>query len=80
VSVLLVCGRDDGEVARRKNSGLTYTPEALEHGLVGSPAQVVDRIGRFAETGITRLYLQTPQQFDLDHWEFFAGEVAPQLS
>ncbi|MFI5613317.1 LLM class F420-dependent oxidoreductase [Amycolatopsis sp. NPDC051903] len=76
---LLVCGRTPGEVLLRTQADTTYEPEALKHGLVGSAAQVVDRIGRYADLGVTRLYLQTPQQFDLDHWEFFAGEVVPQL-
>ncbi|WP_326835008.1 LLM class F420-dependent oxidoreductase [Amycolatopsis rhabdoformis] len=77
--LLLACGRDHAEVARRTEALAAYVPEALEHGLVGSPAEVVDRIGQFADAGITRIYLQTPQQFDLDHWEFFADEVLQQV-
>jgi F420-dependent oxidoreductase-like protein len=80
-AVLLVCGRSRPEIARRSEAEyLTFHPYAMEHGLVGSPGQVVDAIGGLAEAGITRLYLQTPQQFDLDHWEFFAEQVLPQLS
>jgi F420-dependent oxidoreductase-like protein len=79
VAALLVCGSSDAEVTRRTQAEATYLPEALEHGLVGSPDQVVDRIGQFTDAGITRFYLQTPQQFDLDHWEFFADKVLPQL-
>lgn len=51
----------------------------LKNGLVGSPAQIVDGIGKLAEEGITRLYVQTPQQFDVDHIEYFAQEILPQL-
>jgi hypothetical protein len=41
---------------------------------------VVDRMGKFAEAGLTRIYLQTPQQYDVDHWEFVADQVLPQLT
>ena len=80
--LLLVCGRDAAEVTRRTDAGAnpSYRSNMLEHGLAGSPGQVVDRMGRFAEVGITRVYLQTPQQFELDHWEFFADQVLPQLT
>ncbi|GAA3096793.1 LLM class F420-dependent oxidoreductase [Pseudonocardia yunnanensis] len=80
--LLLVCGRDDAEITRRCDAGAnpSYLSYMLEHGLVGSPGQVVDRIGKFAEAGLTRIYLQTPQQYDVDHWEFFADQVLPQLT
>jgi hypothetical protein len=40
---------------------------------------VVDRIGQFAEHGITRFYLQTLDLNDLDHLELVATQVIPQL-
>jgi alkanesulfonate monooxygenase SsuD/methylene tetrahydromethanopterin reductase-like flavin-dependent oxidoreductase (luciferase family) len=46
---------------------------------VGSPDQVVDRIGRFAETGASRMYLQYNGLADLDHLDLVASQVAPQL-
>ena len=49
------------------------------YGLAATPAQVVDRIGRFAEQGITRFYLQTLDLDDLDHLELVATQIAPQL-
>src|SRR5256885_9568591 len=33
----------------------------------GTPAEVVDKIGRYAEAGATRVYLQTLDLHDLDH-------------
>jgi alkanesulfonate monooxygenase SsuD/methylene tetrahydromethanopterin reductase-like flavin-dependent oxidoreductase (luciferase family) len=75
----LVRGRDGAEVARRSHADGLDVTGMLQHGLVGSPAQVADRIGQFAAAGITRLYLQTPQQFDLDHLEYFTQQVVPQL-
>ena len=49
--------------------------------LVGTVAQVVDRLGQWREkTGITRIYLQLLDLADLDHLELIAAEVAPQLA
>ncbi len=48
-------------------------------GLAGSPAEVVDTIGGFAEAGATRLYLQVMDLADLDHLELIATEVMPQV-
>ncbi len=42
--------------------------------------EVVDKAGRFAEAGATRLYLQVLDLADLDHVELVAAEVAPQLA
>jgi alkanesulfonate monooxygenase SsuD/methylene tetrahydromethanopterin reductase-like flavin-dependent oxidoreductase (luciferase family) len=46
---------------------------------VGTPAEVVDLIGRHAENGASRIYLQTFDLADLDHLDLVAAEVAPQL-
>lgn len=78
--VLLVCGCDSAEVARRAEPvGGLFTTQMMERGLVGSPTQVVDRIGELAEAGISRLYLQTPHQFDVDHLAYFSHHILPQL-
>jgi alkanesulfonate monooxygenase SsuD/methylene tetrahydromethanopterin reductase-like flavin-dependent oxidoreductase (luciferase family) len=58
--VLLVCGRDDAEVARRADAGGLDTSRMTRNGLVGPPARIVDRIGMFAAEGISRLYVRTP--------------------
>ncbi|MER6876750.1 LLM class F420-dependent oxidoreductase, partial [Amycolatopsis sp. NPDC000673] len=56
------------------------TDELRANGLAGTAAEIVDRIGQWREkTGITRLYLQVLDLSDLDHIEFVASEVAPQL-
>jgi alkanesulfonate monooxygenase SsuD/methylene tetrahydromethanopterin reductase-like flavin-dependent oxidoreductase (luciferase family) len=48
------------------------------HGLGGTPAEVVDRIGHFAEMGATRVYLQLLDLGDLEHLELIAAEVLRQ--
>ncbi|MGC2652998.1 MAG: hypothetical protein WA317_05205 [Mycobacterium sp.] len=48
----------------------------------GSPAQIVDQLGPYAELGITRVYLRAPAQIErlAENFELFAGEVLPQLA
>ncbi|WP_280274401.1 LLM class F420-dependent oxidoreductase [Nocardia wallacei] len=77
---VLCVGRDDAEVARRAAAIGREVDELRQNGLAGTPAEVVDKIGRYREaTGITRLYLQTLDLSDMDHLELVAAEVAPQL-
>ncbi|MBF6173401.1 LLM class F420-dependent oxidoreductase [Nocardia blacklockiae] len=77
---VLCVGRDDAEVSRRAAAIGREVEELKRNGLAGTPAEVVDKIGRYREaTGITRLYLQTLDLSDLDHLELVAAEVAPQL-
>ena len=76
---VLCVGRDEAELARRA-AAIGREPKAVvEEGLAGTPAQVVDKIGRFAEMGASRLYLQTLDLSDLDHLELVASTVVPQL-
>ena len=76
-----VCaGRDDTELKRRA-AAIGRAPEDLvENGLTGSPAQIVDKLGRYAEAGASRAYLQVLDLSDLEHLELIAAEVMPQLS
>ncbi|NJP45177.1 LLM class F420-dependent oxidoreductase [Actinacidiphila epipremni] len=79
-NALVVCvGKDDAEVARRAAVIGREVDELKENGLAGSPAEVVEKIGRYAELGATRFYLQTLDLSDLEHLELIASQVAPQL-
>jgi F420-dependent oxidoreductase-like protein len=76
---VLCAGRDDAEV-RRRAAAIGREPEELRaRGLAGTADEVVDKIGRFAEAGVERLYLQVLDLSDLDHLEFVAAQVAPSL-
>ena len=75
-----VVGRDDAEVARRAEASGVSLDWLRTNGYAGSPAQVVDTLGRFAQAGVTRVYLQIQDMSDLDHLELIAAQVAPQLS
>ncbi|CAL9594003.1 F420-dependent glucose-6-phosphate dehydrogenase [Streptomyces sp. enrichment culture] len=80
-NALVVClGRDDQEVARRAAAIGREVDELKANGLAGSPAEVVDKIGRYAETGSQRVYLQVLDLSDLDHLELISSQVQSQLS
>jgi F420-dependent oxidoreductase-like protein len=73
------CGRDEAELARRAEAiGWDLATQRAD-GLVGTPDEVVDRIGAFAGLGATRIYLQVLDLHDLDHLELIASEVLPQV-
>jgi alkanesulfonate monooxygenase SsuD/methylene tetrahydromethanopterin reductase-like flavin-dependent oxidoreductase (luciferase family) len=80
VALVLCCGRDDAEVARRAAAIGRDPAERDGDLLVGTPSQLVDRLGQYAEAGATRCYLQTLDVHDLDHIELVASEVVPQLA
>ena len=73
------CGRTEAEVARRAAAMGRELPELRENGLVGSPAEIVEKLGRFAEAGAERAYLQALDLTDLEHLELIASEVLPQV-
>lgn len=76
---VLCCGRDENEIARRAAAIGRDVDELRSNGMAGAPAELVDRAGRLAEAGATRLYLQVLDLSDLDHLELVAAEVMPQL-
>ncbi|SMF77344.1 LLM class F420-dependent oxidoreductase [Streptomyces sp. Amel2xC10] len=79
-NALVVCvGRDDQEVARRAAAIGREVDELKTNGLAGTPAEVVEKIGRYAEVGSTRLYLQVLDLGDLDHLELISDHVQSQL-
>jgi F420-dependent oxidoreductase-like protein len=79
-AVVLCCGRDDAEVRRRAAAiGRDVDTLRAEGAAVGTPAEVADTLGRFAEAGASRIFLQTLDLGDLDHVELVASAVAPQL-
>jgi F420-dependent oxidoreductase-like protein len=78
-ALVVCCGRDDAEVARRASNIGREVPELAEHGLAGTPAQIVERIIHFGELGVSRLYLQVLDMGDLDHVRLIAAEVMPEV-
>ncbi len=79
-NALVICaGRSDADVARRAGVIGREVDELRENGLCGSPAEIVEKIGRYREAGSERVYLQLLDLSDLDQLELIATEVKPQL-
>jgi alkanesulfonate monooxygenase SsuD/methylene tetrahydromethanopterin reductase-like flavin-dependent oxidoreductase (luciferase family) len=78
-ALIVCCGRDDAEVARRAAAIGREPAELRENGLAGSPAEIVEKLGRYAELGSDRVYLQVLDLDDLDHVELVAAEVLPKV-
>jgi F420-dependent oxidoreductase-like protein len=75
-----VCvGRDQAELDRRAAAIGTGLAELRENGLAGTPAEVLEKLGRFAELGAEHAYLQVMDLSDLDHLELIAAEVLPHV-
>ncbi|KAB2363925.1 LLM class F420-dependent oxidoreductase [Actinomadura montaniterrae] len=72
---VVCCGRDEAELARRADAIGRGVDELRQNGLAGTPAEVVEKIGRFGELGAERIYLQVLDLSDLDHLELLASEV-----
>jgi F420-dependent oxidoreductase-like protein len=80
VVLLTTVGVDTAQVARRLGVFGGDAQELATVGLVGSPAEVVDRLGRYREHGARRAYLQIRDLADLDHLELIAAQVLPQVA
>jgi F420-dependent oxidoreductase-like protein len=80
-AAFVVCaGRDDAQIATRAAAIGREVDELRENSpLVGTPSEIVDKLGPFAEIGMQRVYLQLLDTADLDHLDLFAAEVIPQL-
>lgn len=78
-ALVLCCGRDEAQIARRADAIGREVDELRSNGAAGTPAEVVDTIGRYAAVGARRIYLQVLDMSDLDHLDLVASEVARQL-
>ena len=74
---VVCCGKDEAELARRAASIGRELPDLRENGLAGSPSEIVDKIGAFAEASVTTCYLQILDLADLDQLELLASRVLP---
>ena len=76
---VVCCGRDDSEIAKRAAAIGREVDELREHGIAGTPAEVVAKIKEFEEVGTELVYLQVLDLSDLAHLELIAAEVMPQV-
>jgi len=67
--------------AERRASAIGRDVAAIREGggFAGTTAEVVDTIGALTELGVTRIYFQILDLHDLEHLDFLAREVMPQL-
>ena len=75
--VNIILGIDDADL-KEKMAGKTLE-DWREKGLVGTPAQIVDQIGEYADLGIRRLILQQFFPDDLSTIEAVAAQILPQV-
>jgi F420-dependent oxidoreductase-like protein len=76
---VVCCGKNEPELLRRAAAIGRELPELRDNGLAGTPSEIVDKIGTFAEAGATTLYLQILDLEDLGHLEQIAAAVMPQV-
>jgi F420-dependent oxidoreductase-like protein len=76
-ALVLCCGETETDVERRAAVIGREVSELRENGLAGSPAEVLDKLGRYAEAGAERFYLQVLDLSDLDHLHLVAEQVMP---
>lgn len=77
---VVAAGRDDAEVARRAAAiGREVDELQTNTPLVGTPDEIVDKLGAFIDGGVQRVYLQVLDLGDLDHLELFADGVVRQF-
>jgi alkanesulfonate monooxygenase SsuD/methylene tetrahydromethanopterin reductase-like flavin-dependent oxidoreductase (luciferase family) len=72
---MVCCGRSQAEIDRRAAA----VGRSDGEGLVGTPGEIAEIIGKFAEIGAEHFYLQVLDLNDLDHLELLAAEVLPQV-
>jgi alkanesulfonate monooxygenase len=73
------CGESESSFAERA-AAIGQDPAGLRSGgLGGSPAEIVDKLGRFAEAGASRAYLQFLDLNDLDQLELIATKIMSQV-
>jgi alkanesulfonate monooxygenase len=79
IALAIAIGTDDAQVAARAAQTGQPVEQLKQNALCGSVAEAVDRIGAYAELGVTTTYLQLHDLSDVDQLELIASEVMPQL-
>jgi alkanesulfonate monooxygenase len=78
-ALVLCCGADEAEVARRAGKIGRPVDELRANGLTGTPGEVIEKIAAYEAGGSSRLYLQVLDLADLDHLRLVASEVQAKL-
>jgi alkanesulfonate monooxygenase len=79
VAQTVCCGKDEAALTRRAAAAGRNLADLRGGGLAGSPAEIVDKVGQFADAGASTVYLQVLDLSDLGHLEEIAAGVLPQV-
>ena len=77
-SALVVCCAEDPRLLQKRAAAIGREVDELrEHGLCGTPAEVLKRLAEYHAIGTQRVYLQVLDLADLDHIREIAQGVLP---
>jgi alkanesulfonate monooxygenase len=79
-ALIVCCGEDDAEVARRAEAVGWSVDDLTRYGACGSPSEVAERIAQWGAAGAVTAYLQILDMGDLDHVRLIGRQVAPLLA
>ena len=79
IALAIAVGANDAEVAARAAKIGQPLDQLKQNALAGTVGEVLDRIGAYAELGVTTTYLQLHDLADVDQLELIASEVMPKL-
>ena len=79
VAVVVCCGWNEAEVARRAARIGRRPDELREHGAAGTPDEVLATLATYAAAGAQRIYLQVLDLDDLDHVRLLGEAVRPHV-
>jgi F420-dependent oxidoreductase-like protein len=76
-ALVVCCAADPATLKKRATAIGREVDELREHGLCGSPVEVLDKLRRYHAIGSRRVYLQVLDLSDLDHIREIAESVLP---
>jgi alkanesulfonate monooxygenase SsuD/methylene tetrahydromethanopterin reductase-like flavin-dependent oxidoreductase (luciferase family) len=77
----VVCiGESEAGVARRASAIGRDPAELRQNGMAGTVGEALDKLARWAEAGVQRVYLQVLDLTDLDHVALIGREIRPHLA
>jgi len=78
-AITVCCADSEAELERRAQRIGRELSELRANAAAGAPVEVVERLRRYRDAGLSRSYLQVIDLDDLDHVELIANEVMPLL-
>ncbi len=78
-ALVVACGETEADFGRRAAAIGREPGELREHGLAGTVAEVVEKLGGFGDAGAEVVYLQVLDIGDLDHVRLLASAVMPEV-